>query len=115
MKYCYATTLIALFSFVFTSFPAFSATTSNPVSPVAAGLEAHKPATPGIICVYPNLGGTTLYVEATCPLECKLLDANGNVLFEGALKIGITLLDTSSFESGRYYLKAGTERFTIDI
>lgn len=84
-------------------------------SPVAAGMEVRKSAAPGIVCVYPNLGGCHLYVEASCPLECILYDAEGHVLLDCTLKVGITLLDTSRYQSGRYLLKAGTETFTIDI
>ncbi|MBP5259985.1 MAG: hypothetical protein J6Z12_05070 [Paludibacteraceae bacterium] len=97
------------------SLTASASNTPDVQSPVAAGMEVRKPAAPGIVCVYPNLGGCQLYVEASCPLECVLYDAEGHVLLDCTLKVGITLLDTSRYQSGRYLLKAGTETFTIDI
>ena len=115
MKQFYSRIFVSVLLLSVWSWEVYGSATPHDISPVTSGLEVRKPATPGVVCVYPNLGGDKLYLEASCPLECVLLDEEGRVLLDCTLKIGITLLDTSKFESGRYILKAGTETFTIDI
>ncbi|MBO4370976.1 MAG: hypothetical protein J5808_06420 [Paludibacteraceae bacterium] len=70
---------------------------------------------PAIVSVHQSESHDVVYVEATCSMPCKVLDANGRVLLECGLKIGMTAVPTYMFNAGDYMLQVGSETFHIEL